>query len=151
MELHADDYHASGSKEHLLELQKVISSEVLVKEFSIHGPRDNEKYERLQRPRHMMHGGTWVAENPRHIAQVKVLLGMEDCKPAPTPAVKNKKDTEEDKEALDEQQSSTYRSAVGILLYISHGRSDAQWAIGDLAKDIKHPTEGSMKRLKRCV
>ncbi len=82
---------------------------------------------------------------------MKALLGMQDCKPAPTPAVKSKKETDEHKEFLDDEQSSTYRSAVGILLYISHGRSDAQWAIGDLAKDIKHPTEGSMKRLKRCV
>ena len=25
LELHADDYHASGNKEHLMELQKIIS------------------------------------------------------------------------------------------------------------------------------
>ena len=64
---------------------------------------------------------------------------MQDCRPAPTPAVKGKKDSSEDMKALGDEEASTYRSAVGILLYISHGRSDAQWAIGELAKDMKTP------------
>ncbi len=80
-----------------------------------------KKYEHLQKPRHMKNG-TWVAENPWRIAQVQALLGMQDCRPAPTPGVKGKKDSSEDLKALDEEEASTYRSVVGILLYISHGR-----------------------------
>ena len=40
---------------------------------------------------------------------------------------------------------------MGILLYIAHDRHDAQWSIGELAKYIKTPTMGALKKLRRLV
>ena len=65
---------------------------------------------------------------------------MHECKEAPTPAVKCKKELLEDMEELAEVDKEIYRRCVGILLYIAHDRYDAQWSIGELAKYIKTPT-----------
>jgi hypothetical protein len=76
---------------------------------------------------------------------------MPECKDAPTPALKSKKESPEDFEELVDADKEIYRRCVGILLYIAHDRHDAQWSIGELAKYIKTPTMGALKKLKRLA
>ena len=98
--MHLDDYHACGPREQLEELQAEISKHVRVKEWFIHAPGEHEEYEHLHRKRVMKHDGTWIKANSKHIEQVQELLGLQECKPAPTPAIKNKKESAEDAEEL---------------------------------------------------
>ena len=88
-------------------------------------PDEHEEYEHLQRKRIMRHDGTWILANTKHIEQVLELLDMHECKEAPTPAVKCKKELLEDMEELAEVDKEIYRRCVGILLYIAHDRHDS--------------------------
>ena len=82
LELHVDDCHACGPQEQLEALQADIEKSVMVKEFVIRDPDHEEEYEHLQRKRHMMHDGTWLYANPKHIEEVMRIWNLEECKPA---------------------------------------------------------------------
>ena len=95
----------------------------------------------------MMHDGTWLYANPKHIEEFMRIWDLEECKPANTPGVKNKKENHEDLEERAGDEAEKYRRSVGILLYIAHDRPDCQFTIGECSKYIQRPTTGALRKL----
>ena len=56
-----------------------------------------------------------------------------------------------EQDELDTERRDKYRSATGILLYVSHDRVDVQWAIGALSRGMSCPTVGDEVAMKRCL
>ena len=52
---------------------------------------------------------------------------------------------------MDGEQHSIFRRVVGALLYLSHDRGDAAYAVRLLAKDLCAPSLDSWRRMKRVV
>ncbi|CAE7249321.1 unnamed protein product [Symbiodinium sp. CCMP2592] len=52
---------------------------------------------------------------------------------------------------LDEEHSRTYRSCVGILLYLAHDRPDIQFAVRSLSTAMTKPTERKRKELEHLA
>ena len=101
----------------------------------------------------MFQGGVLVTSNKRHIINACALYGLEGCKRVSTPTIKISKGTSVpgEQEEVDDGRRETYRSALSILLYISHDRVDCQWAIGALARAMSCPTVGDEVAAKRCL
>ena len=89
--------------------------------------------------------------NPKHIEEVMNIWDLEECKPATTPGVKNKKESHEDLEELAGDEAEKYRRSVGILLYIARDRPDCQFTIGECSKYIQRPTTGALEKLTRLI
>ena len=61
------------------------------------------------------------------------------------------RDEMEDSPVADEAMGTTYRSAVGSLIFYGQDRAYIQLEIGLLGQYLKTPTEGAFKALKRLV
>ena len=74
-------------------------------------------------------------------------MGMQKCRAAPTPWQDRTRADEE--EVVDPLKHSLFRTATGIILYISHDRQDIQYAAKCLSKCLHGPTEEDFSQLKR--
>ena len=152
LEVHVDDWHATGPKGVLEEMGKEMENFAKVKEWRLHSPTDGVQYDHLQRMRTRVPEGTRVHANVKYIDGVAALLGMQRCISVPAPAVKGQRAIEgEEMIALDDGEAQKYRSAVGTLLYVAPDKMEVQWPIGELASDMKSPRKSSMRKLKRAV
>ena len=93
--------------------------------------------------------GSYIKPNPKYVEAAAELLGLTDSKPAATPlATGDRADSELESPKLDSEQHSIYRRVVGALLYLTHDRGDAAYAVRLLAKDLRTPTADSWRRMK---
>ena len=79
------------------------------------------------------------------------MLGMESCKPTSTPMVRKGSAANDDQEMLEGSEAETYRSVVGILMYLKRHRFDLHYAAKFLTMASSSPTKGHMPRLKRVL
>jgi hypothetical protein len=149
-EVHRDDIHGCGSAcdvdEHLVELGKVLK----LKKAQRHPA--GSTYQHLKRIRHVKDNGRLIGPNPSYVTEVVTRLGLEDCKPVPTPSIDLLRPTADDKEEpLDEEQASEYRSLTCTLLYASYDIPEVQFTLRMLTTDLRTPSKRSWERLKRCT
>ena len=76
---------------------------------------------------------------------------MEGCKPTNTPMVRKESAANGDGEMLKGSEAETYRSVVGILMYLKRHRFDLHHVAKTLAMANSSPTKGHMRRLKRVL
>ena len=89
--------------------------------------------------------------HPKHFDKLFELMGVKKTwKPKHTPAHAQVLEVIESPE-LGAQQSSTYRSAVGILLYLSCDMVQCQWMIRHLAQSMSKPTLKAWTELRHLV
>ena len=89
--------------------------------------------------------------HPKHFDKLFELMGVKKTrKPKHTPAHAQVLEVMESPE-LGVQQSSTYRSAVGILLYLSCDMVQCQWMIRHLAQSMSKPTLKAWTELRHLV
>ena len=89
--------------------------------------------------------------HPKHFDKLFELMGVKKTwKPKHTPAHAQVLEVMESPE-LGAQQSSTYRSAVGILLYLSCDMVQCQWMIRHLAQSMSKPTLKAWTELRHLV
>ena len=89
--------------------------------------------------------------HPKHLDKLFELMGVKKTwKPKHTPAHAQVLEVMESPE-LGAQQSSTYRSAVGILLYLSCDMVQCQWMIRHLAQSMSKPTLKAWTELRHLV
>ena len=79
------------------------------------------------------------------------LMDMESCKPTSTPMVRKESAANDDQEMLEGSEAETYRSVVGILMYLKRHRFDLHCAPKSLAMASSSPTKGHMRRLNRVL
>ena len=147
MEVHMDDFYATGHKAALQELEKKLREKIKMKS-QIHANSVGEKWTHLKRTREIMDGGIFLTPRGKYISDLLKMLGLEECNPAPTPYL-----CSEVKEGnkLSGESLRIYRAGVGIALYLSYDRTDVQFAVQELTKDMKEPTDGSLRKLHRLA
>ena len=87
----------------------------------------------------------------RHVEICMQNLGLEiDSREVGTPTDKDRRGVKEE-EYLDQSSSTRYRGLVARMNYLGQDRSDIQFTIKELSKDMANPTTASMSRIKRLV
>jgi len=122
MEVHQDDLHSTGGDEKLLELKDMVKDQLMIKATRLLGP--GMKYNYLKCTRYLFDDGTLIVPGEKHVDKCIEVLGMQDCKPAPTPWVKEA--SEDKSELLGESDKAKYQRCHGIILFYSKYRVDLQ-------------------------
>jgi hypothetical protein len=149
-EVHMDDIHGAGPKQHNREMINKIGELLTLKKSDCYGP--GEQYEHLKRVRHLYPEGRLIAPNKKYVEGVAEALGLSKCKPAKTPEVEANRRTQEDSlEVLDGEWGSAFRSHACTLMYAGHDIAEAQHAIRELTCDLREPTVSSWTRLKHTT
>jgi hypothetical protein len=77
-------------------------------------------------------------------------VGLQNCKPLPTPALKEPLGSDPDGDPFDEDWN--YAAAIGMLLYISSNtRPDIQFAVHQAARFSHSPRKSHGKAVKRII
>eukprot|EP00971_Amphidinium_carterae_P032112 632282-Amphidinium_carterae.4 len=149
LELHMDDYYGCSKYEDAVWLRKALGDEVQLKGFEIHGLA--AKYSHLKRARERLPGTMRIMPNPKYIAAVLRLLGLEDCKAVSTPSVERGRggEDEDDEEDLNPQEQHLFRKVMGILNYFAHERPDVQYTVRMLGQNLTSAKRKHVRQLKR--
>ena len=151
MLLHVDDILVVCSQSFLdNELLKVLKTKYKVSAEAIHDVGDSITF--LKRKIVLESQLKLVMyPHPKHFDKLFELMGVKKTwKPKHTPAHAQVLEVMESPE-LGAQQSSTYRSAVGILLYLSCDMVQCQWMIRHLAQPMSKPTLKAWTELRHLV
>ena len=80
-------------------------------------------------------GDIMIRPSVKYIDDMVALLDMQDAKTAPCPNLPDERP--EDDEPLDSESATTFRSVVGIALYITPDRPDIQRDVQLLTRSLK--------------
>ena len=150
LEAHMDDFYMTGPTK---EVEAVIAKLALVMKIKVEGPfGPGDSWSHLRRKRTWTSAGIMIMSDPRHVEKpVQLLdLGARNSKPVPVTKENLTETTANDKE-LNAQEAGIYRSGVGIVLYIAPDRADIQFAVSELTRLMKTPTERGMAILRRTI
>ena len=127
MDVHMDDFHGVGQNQNAEWLRMVLEGLGLkFKSFSIHGL--SAQYEHLKKTYVRCGSGIRIYCNPKYAQQMISLLGLDGCKPAPTPAVVTDQLKEAEEPSLNTEEAGLYRTCVGLALYDTDLKSRIQFA-----------------------
>eukprot|EP00435_Cladocopium_sp_Y103_P020520 s28_g5.t1 len=147
MEVHMDDFYATGPLHHLQALEVALKKRIKMKTV-IHPMEEGVQFSHLKRTRLITKDGIFLTPRKKYIEDLLKLLGLETCNPAPTPYPHTEV---KDGEKLSAEAAKKYRAATGIALYLSYDRTDIQFSVRELTKDMKDPCDGSMFKLHRLA
>ena len=89
-----------------------------------------------------------IQSHPKHLEELFELLKIgRALRPKKTP-MHPMLDEDDNSEPLDASGASVYRSCIGILLYVSSGYIECQYAIRGLSQSMSKPTKQSMECLR---
>ena len=93
----------------------------------------------------------WEYEaDQRHAEIVIEALGLNTAKTVTTPGENEKEwETEANKDLLDKEKASLYRSIAARLNYLASGRTDLMYSVKEVCRIMSCPTVGGWKMLKR--
>ena len=155
--VHVDDLQFAGKKHTIEPILAHLKKKV---NLQIEGPLLNEEeYEKgyseesvkfLKRKYTYQDYELRIASDSKYSKKLTEILKLEKKKPknSPcTPACQEKDLSQE----LREEDARTYRSCVGILLYVAHDRPDIQFAVRNLSTAMSKPTERKRKELEHLA
>ena len=145
MEVHMDDFFATGPKKALEELQEKLHCRIKMK-MVIH--EGECQFTHLKRTRQVFSDGIFITPRAKYVSDLLEMLGLADCNPSPTPYIHNEIPAGDPLNSVDAKH---FRGGVGLALYLSYDRVDIQFAVRELTKDMKSPTKGSMIKLHRLA
>ncbi|CAE7812347.1 GIP [Symbiodinium sp. CCMP2592] len=91
-----------------------------------------------------------VHSDSKYVKKLVEILKLEKKKAKNSPCTPASQEPDVSQE-LDEEHSRTYRSCVGILLYVAHDRPDIQFAVRSLSTAMTKPTERKRKELEHLA
>ena len=91
-----------------------------------------------------------ITSDPKYLAKLKEELKLTTKASKPTPCTQESQEAD-NTQPLDQEQASTFRTCVGILLYIGQDRPDMQFAVRGLASKMSEPTHSAYKHLVHLV
>ena len=112
---------------------------------------DGSEYHHLKRFRKMVNGVTTIESNPKYLDAMLELLGLENAKDVFTPSVLAHTEQLMTGELLESAEITMYRQCVGLLLYYTQDRADAQHEMSILGSMVGTPTRDSTIALKRVA
>ena len=153
---HGDDFLASGEKQALEFLDRLMLEEYEVKILPKLGPPEHggECAEGTHLHRKLTwtrDGYTWEADG-KYAKLLVQELNLEGGKGVDTPASKEtgKSDRHAEKE-LSAEEASEFRRLAGTALYLSLDRPTIQFAVSDITAGMAKPCRIHMHRLKRLA
>ena len=146
--IHVDDFLATGKYTQLGEYLGELQSHLRLKTRIMRATEEcTETY--LGRQIRQVDGGFTISMGGSYGKKVLSLLGMESCKasesvaqPVPAPG---------DDVPLGVEETSVYRSATGVLMWLQQERVDLSVCSNLLACGMSKPTVGHMRLLKRVA
>ena len=91
-----------------------------------------------------------ITSDPKYLAKLKEELKLTTKASKPTPCTQESQEAD-NTHPLNQEQASTFRTCVGILLYIGQDRPDMQFAVRGLASKMSEPTHLAYKHLVHLV
>ena len=94
-----------------------------------------------------------ISIDPKYVKKLSEVLQLDkkqSRKPKQTPCTSSSSEPDTSP-ALAPAEAATYRSAVGMLLYVAHARPDIQFSVRSLSCGMKEPTEKKFKELQRLA
>ena len=100
----------------------------------------------------LQHKGDYIviAMSDEYIDTMLDDFGLKDCKGAITPGTSGRKTTDGVSQ-LDSQGATNYRKGVGKLMWITPIRADIYFAVKELSRALREPTEDDLARLKHAL
>ena len=142
-----DDVYGAGHRKKLQEIASAIQSKYKATLAWLIEPGDCISF--LKRSYELLDEETLVMRP--HSKHVERLVGMLHLEPRRAKATPMPTAVPLDSTPLDEEQAGTFRSAVGILLYLAPDAIECQNCIRLLSQQMSAPTVGGLKLLKHLV
>ena len=86
-----------------------------------------------------------------YVDELLALYSMKDSNCVSTMGTASLKRLKDSDQALDKTEHAKYRTAVGKLLWMAFVRPDCSFAVKELSRDVKGPTQESLSRLKHLL
>jgi hypothetical protein len=146
--VHVDDMHLCGPESAMKRVLNRLSEDLVLKS---EGPfRPGDSYSFLGMTREVRAHETILVPDKSYTLETMKQLDLMECRPAST-ASTNLSELSNDKEELDSEGTTLYRSGVGRLLFLAHSRMDIQYAVRHLATKMKTPTHRDLRQLKHLT
>ena len=94
-----------------------------------------------------------ISIDPKYVKKLTEVLQLDkkqSRKPKQTPCASSSSESD-NSAAPAPPEAATYRSAVGVLLYVAHDRPDIQFSVRSLSCGMKEPTEKKFKELQHLA
>ena len=155
--LHVDDIQAAGKSSNLEpKLSKLRETYELKVECPFLTEQELEVGESHQTIRFLKRKFSYhnhelhITSDPKYLTKLKEELKLTTKASKPTPCTQESQEAEKT-QPLDQEQAATFRTCVGILLYIGQDRPDVQFAVRGLASKMSEPTHSAQKHLVHLV
>ena len=153
--VHGDDFFISASQRDIEWLEAIMRANFEIKDPVIIGPEpgDQKVMSVLNRRIVWSENGdevSWEADY-RHLDTLLESLRLKGANAVSTPGVKEKKFEADEDTPLEAASTTAYRSATMRLAYLVADRPDIAYAVKEAARQMKEPTHGDMRRVKRIV
>ena len=150
LEMHMDDGHGcAGRRQYAEESRDELAKHVMLKEFYIH--EVGACYQHLKHPIELTEEGLLVGSNPRYIETLLDLLGECGSRVVATPFAEHPLEDKEFETALSAEEMTTFRSGIGLALYIAPDREDIQDAARRLSPKMQQASSPDMVSLVRLA
>ena len=152
MLVHVDDCLLAGTPKDVNDLITTLKAKFQLTVEYLRRPGDEISF--LKRRHLLLEDYTLIIQSPlKHFQHLVELVGLnvDVFRPRKTPMPVGVNYVEQDKTLLEAESASAYRSAVGLLLYLSPDVVESQRCIRVLSQFMSAPTQGSFKLLKHLV
>ena len=155
--VHGDDFSFAGEEEDLLRVQALMESwyDVKIRGMMSEDRKDLQEMTLLNRSLVWKEDAIKWGADPKHVDQILENLNInDDSKPVVSPMVKDPKgeDGEEmpgDDDELDNEEGTKFRRTAARCNYLAQDRTDIQFAVKTICKEMSKPTQRALRRLKR--
>ena len=158
--VHVDDLQFAGIIEVVVPLLERLQKKVKLQvEGPLLTPEEREAGYSLQHVRFLKRKFTYedhelrISIDPKYVKKLTEVLQLDkkqSRKPKQTPCTSSSSEPD-NSAALAPAEAATYRSAVGMLLYVAHDRPDTQFSVRSLSCGMKEPTEKKFKELQHLA
>ena len=146
---HVDDLQVLGEESRAQQLFKTIENAGL--KMEVEGPCTPEfgVTHYLKRRYEGTGVGIVVSHNNKHVERLVSILKLENATPKYSTLPASLK--RQDDEPLSAEQHATFRTCVGVLMYLGQDRPESLYAIKQLTRSIAEPTRHDWKLLEHLV
>ena len=158
--VHVDDLQFAGIIEVVVPLLERLQKKVKLQvEGPFLTPEEKEAGYSLQHVRFLKRKFTYedhelrISIDPKYVKKLSEVLQLDKKQPRKfkqTPCTSSSSEPDHSP-TLPTAEAATYRSAVGMLLYVAHDRPDIQFSVRSLSCGMKEPTEKKFKELQHLA
>lgn len=149
MDVHQGDWYATGPDASLEWLDVEVKKKVMTKTSKILGVGDH--YAHLKQGSFRTNEGMYIYGNEKYSKKILERLGMENCNPKPTPNTTVVDPSDERGGFLEGSRKEDYAHCVGVARFMVNNRGDTGFAVRELSKRLRNPTEADWTRLTRLA